>query len=641
MLFSTSLRVLVTACLSFLSSAKFTYNETHFLLDGDPFQIIGGQMDPQRIPRPYWAQRLRMARAMGLNTIFSYVFWNKFEPAPGDWDFGDANNVAHFFHLAQEEGLKVVLRPGPYVCGERDWGGFPAWLSQVPGLKVRENNEQFLHLSKRYINRLAKEVGHLQASRGGPILMIQLENEYGSFGKDKGYLAEMADILRANFEVFLYTTDGGDRMFLEAGTLPGVLAVTDGDPKTGFPARDDVITDKSMLGPHLAGEYYVTWLDDWSSDSAHHAVQRSGMDRIIRDLKWILEWDNSFNIYMFHGGTNWGHDNGAVYASSRTRPVTTSYDYGAPLDESGRPTEMYHRIRRMIANHFPGTTLPPVPQLPEPVQTEEIDLKPSLALFDILPNQLVTKKTDPVTMETLGQWQGFVLYEHNVTSAVRGALHVGDKPRDRIIVYKNGQRVGVIDGTYNNPAKVRLSLKEGDLLQLLVENLGRVDFGPELKDQRKGIVGSVRVGQSVVLKGWSTYSLPLSKVPKALSSKNYANVVEDSPPIFYTGYFRVLEHARPGLGSDTFLTLNGGIKGQVWVNGIHLGRYWTIGPQQSLYLPGCYLNPVGRINDVVVLELEPRIEGPPRAKGVASRLWFNRPDPDRVEKLSSAAMFEG
>ncbi|RCI11240.1 hypothetical protein L249_7765 [Ophiocordyceps polyrhachis-furcata BCC 54312] len=640
MLFSNSLRALVTACLCLGSSARFTYNETSFLLDGHPFQIIGGQMDPQRIPPPYWVQRLKMARAMGLNTIFSYVFWNEFEPSPGDWDFGDANNVALFIHLAQKEGLKVVLRPGPYVSGERDWGGFPAWLSQVPGLKVRENNDKFLHLSRRYINRLAEEVSHLQASRGGPILMVQLENEYGSFGKDKGYLAEMADILRANFEVFLYTTDIGDRMFLRGGTLPGVLAQTVGDPKTGFPARDEAITDKSMLGPHLASEYHVTWPDDWSSNSAHRKVQRGGMDSIVSDLRWILQAGNSFNIYMFHGGTNWGYDNGAVWASSRTRPVTTSYDYGAPLDESGRPTEMYHRIRRMIAKHLPESSIPPVPQLPEPVQTEEIDLKPSLALFDILPNRLVTDNADPVTMETLGQWQGFVLYQHNVTSGAHGALDVGDKPRDRIIVYQNGQRVGVIDGTYDTPTTVRLTLNEGDLLQLLVENLGRVDFGPGLKDQRKGIVGSVRVGRSMTLKGWSTYSLPLTKVPKALSSKNYADVLENSPPIFYTGYFRVLEHAKPGLGSDTFLTLNGGIKGQIWVNGINLGRYWTIGPQQSLYLPGCYIKPIGSVNDVVVLELEPRIEGPPRAKGIASRLWFNRPDPDRAERLVSAPMFE-
>ncbi|RDA91812.1 hypothetical protein CP533_2831 [Ophiocordyceps camponoti-saundersi (nom. inval.)] len=640
MLFATSLRVLVIACLCLGSSARFDYNETHFLLDGKSFQIIGGQMDPQRIPRPYWAQRLKMARAMGLNTIFSYVFWNKFESLPGDWDFSESNDVAHFIHLAQEEGLKVVLRPGPYVCGERDWGGLPAWLSQVPGLKIRENNEQFLHLSRRYINRLGKEIGHLQSTRGGPILMIQLENEYGSFAKDKGYLAEMAEILRANFEVFLYTTDGGNRLYLERGTLPGVLATTDGDPKSGFIARDEYITEKSMLGPQLASEYYITWFDDWSSTLAHHSVQKGGIDRIIMDLKWVLQAGHSFNIYMFHGGTNWGYDNGAVWNTFRTRPVTTSYDYGAPLDESGRPTEMYHRLRRLIAEHVPPSSIPNVPQLPEPVQTEEIDLKPSLALFDILPNQLVSQAADPVTMETLGQWHGFVLYEHNVTSPVNGALHVGDKPRDRVIIYQNGQRVGVIDGTHDPPTNIRLSLKKGDLLQLLVENLGRVDFGPELKDQRKGIVGNVRVGSSVILKGWTTFSLPLAKPPRQLSSNNYATVWENSGPIFYTGYFRVLEHATPGLGSDSFLTLNGGIKGLIWVNGINLGRYWTIGPQQSLYLPGCYLNPVGRKNDVVVLELEPRIEGPPRAKGIASRVWFNRPDPDRRGQLSSPAMFE-
>ncbi|PFH56282.1 hypothetical protein XA68_16777 [Ophiocordyceps unilateralis] len=354
------------------------------------------------------------------------------------------------------------------------------------------------------------------------------------------------------------------------------------------------------------------------------------MDRTTSDLAWVLSGEDSFNIYMFHGGTNWGFDNGAVWSGDRSLAVTTSYDYGAPLDESGRPTELYHQIRETIAKHVPAGSIPHVPAVPRLIQTGDIVLKPVLSLFDMLPKQPMIESAAPVPMEHMDQSYGFVLYQHTVEEEAEGILFVGDGPRDRVLVYQNGHRVGIIDGTYSSPGRVRVRLNEGDLLQLLVENLGRVDKGHKFEDQRKGIVGNVTVGTRQTLERWKTYSLPLTKLPRGLSRGDKVVVFHRQSPMFYTGSFRLAENAQPGLGSDMFLSIDKAIKGQVWVNGVNLGRYWAMGPQQSLYLPGCYLNAAGRSNKIVVLELEPEANRPMVAKGLSSREWFNRPDPDSV-----------
>jgi hypothetical protein len=607
-------------------TSTFTYNNDSFRLNGAPYQIIGGQMDPQRVPRPYWRQRLQMARAMGLNTIFSYIFWDRLEPQPGQWDFSNQNDVAEYFRLAQEEGLHVVLRPGPYVCGEHEWGGFPAWLNQVPGMAVRQNNAPFLNSSKTYISRLAQELRTLQVNYGGPILMVQLENEYGSFGTDKAYLEALATILRDNFDVFLYTNDGGGESYLAGGQLDGVLAEIDGDPRTGFAARNKYVTDSTSLGPLLDGEYYVTWLDNWASNSSHQTdVGGSAVQQVLNDLDWILSNNNSFSLYMFHGGTNWGFDNGALWGGSYLDAVTTSYDYGAPLDESGRPTEVFYEIRETIAKYVPVGSIPDVSVPPNLTTVHAINLQATANLFDILESFPSQDADYPINMEALGQSHGFVLYKHTVASAVEGKITPGDGLRDRVIVYVNGTRVGVMDSTYTSPSTVQVSLNRGDNLQLLIENLGRVDYGQQLKDQRKGIVGNVTVGnEHTVLTGWSMYSLQLDNISTTAASSHGSRTSElfrtKGPPVFYRGSYSVpLGDSQSALGRDTFLSLPHGVKGVVWVNGINLGRYWTIGPQQSLYVPGCFLNDGDSLNDIVVLELEPHANSSLSAVGLAQR----------------------
>lgn len=628
------------------AAPAFTYDRNSFLLAGEPFVIIGGQMDPQRIPPAYWRDRLAKARAMGLNTIFSYVYWNLLEPRRGQWLRGEAgNDVAAFFRIAQEEGLKVVLRPGPYICGEREWGGFPAWLSRVAGMQVRSSNEPFMEAAESYLVRLAADLEDLQVTRGGPLLMVQVENEYGSYGEDHTYTQGLRDILLGLFEVPLYTNDGGVDWTLRGGEVPGVLAEIDGDPRSGFAARDRYITDPSELGPLLDGEYYTYGPDFWGAGNAHNtaAGQPSRIQSLVADLEFVLAANNSISLYMFHGGTNFGFGNGAIWRNY-TAVFVTSYDYGAPLDESGRPTDLYFAFRDAIRKYVPEGSIPEPPADVPLRELGNVTLTPTVALFDALGEKAASADA-PLTMEDLDQAYGLVLYEHKVAAALQGALQPGDRARDRVIVYVNGAKVGVVDSTYSQPATVSVSLEPGDTLRLLVENLGRVDYWSResgtfvaLEDPYKGIVGNVTVGADIV-SGWDIYSLPLDAPPPAPSNDGFPTaassvvVAPGSPPVFFRGTFRV----DGGIGNsttidpaalDTFLAIPDGIKGNVWVNGFNLGRYWVVGPQQSLYLPGTLIQSDIE-NEIVVLELEPSGETL-TASGAAERVWANYPDPDYV-----------
>jgi beta-galactosidase GanA len=608
---------LLAGSASVAANPSFGWNRTDFLLDGEPYRIIGGQMDAQRIPYQLWHDRLYKARAMGLNTIFSYVFWDQLEPTQGEWDFTGRNNIAEYFRLAQEVGLNVVLRAGPYICGEHEWGGFPAWLNEVPGMVVRSNNAPFLEASRSYLQRLAQELKPLFVNNGGPILMAQVENEYGSYGADHVYIAALRDMFSEYFGLPLYTNDGGGESYLVGGQIHGALAETDGSPQDGFTARDKYVTDPTSLGPQLDGEYYVTWLDLWASNSTHQTDvgSTSAIEAVQSDLKWTLDNNGSFSIYMFHGGTNWGFQNGADWGSALT-PVITSYDYGAPLDESGRTTDVYDALKQTISDWVgPSQKLPALGAQAPLVTIAPITLKPTTALFNALPKAV--RATAPKNMEALGQSYGFTLYRHNVGSAINGVFAPGDVPRDRVIVYVNQKRVGVIDNSYAYPATVTLSLKSNDVLDILVENMGRVNYGPRIPDQRKGVVGNITVGGSVMSE-WEMFPLPFNSPPTSTGKVDTSDLAT-SGPIFYTGTFDV-----DSVG-DTFLELPGWTKGAVWVNGENLGRYWTVGPQQTLYLPGPYLQKSK--NTITVLALEPS-DQQGAVQGIKTRNWGNNPDPD-------------
>ena len=613
------LRAAVTTAVAAAAAATgtFTWDKKSFYVDGKAYQIIGGQIDPQRVPRAYWSQRIQMAKAMGLNTIFSYLYWHQIEPHQGQFNFTGNNDIAAWYQEIQKAGMKAVLRPGTYICGERDWGGLPGWLTQISGLKIRSNNSAFLTASGNYLAKVGAQVQSFLNNQGGPILMVQVENEYGYVGSDHAYTSALSNLMKTSFpNTKQYTNDGSQSGAIKSGQVPGALSVIDGtDSKNGFTLRDQVITDQSSLGPLMNGEFWIRWFDAWGPRNGHSSYDSDTNGRTGRanELDWILSNGHHFSIYMFHGGTSFAFGSGSG-GPNPVSPFTTSYDYGAPLDETGRPAAIYTNFRNAIIKYSPNT--PEVPSIPPVTGVPEFTLTPIRGLFDELPAPRTS--SSPLSMEATGQVFGYILYESIITAAASGKVQAGSgAPRDRVIVYVNGQKKGVIDSIYKTPANVNINLVKGDKLWLLVENLGRVDNG--FTDQIKGIVGDVTVGNTK-LNNWNHYNFPLETAPSLSGSKS---VGANGPPVWYRGMFTA---SKTGMAGDTFLSLPGGVKGVVFVNGYNLGRYWTIGPQQELFVPGCYLRSDGA-NEVLVLELEPGTAGR-TAKGVATRTWKNNADPD-------------
>ena len=558
----------------------FGWEGQHFLLDDKPFQIISGEMHYARVPRPYWRQRMRLMKAMGLNTLTTYVFWNLHEPRPGEFDFSGNLDISEYIRTAQQEGLWVILRPGPYICSEWDFGGFPAWLLATPDMKVRSTDARFLAAAERYLKRVGQELAPLQITRGGPIIMTQVENEYGSFGDDKTYMRAIRKMIVASgFDVTFYTADGASR--LAQGTLPDVLsAINFGatDPPEKEFARFDQFRQNV---PKMCGEYWVGWFDAWGQN--HHTVPA---DLPAAGLDWMLGQGISVSLYMFHGGTSFGYMSGANKYAVYT-PDITSYDYDSPVDEAGRTTPKFFALREVIKKHLPpGTVLPDPPPAPAMIEIPRFELNESASLFDSLPASVTSEQVK--SMEMLGQSYGLILYRTKATASGKAVLKITE-PRDYALVYQNRKQVAVIDrGLNQTSAEVELDASQP--LDIVVENMGRVNFGPNLVNERKGITESVSLNDQT-LTGWQIFPLPLAGVARLKFS-----AAPQSGPSFYRGSFDL--HA---LG-DTYLDMRGWGKGLVWVNGHNLGRYWKIGPQQSLFVPAEWMR-TGK-NEVVVFDYE-------------------------------------
>ncbi|MGA2747754.1 MAG: beta-galactosidase family protein [Verrucomicrobiota bacterium] len=558
--------------------STFAIGDSEFLLDGKPFQIKAGEMHPARIPRQYWADRLRMAHAMGLNTVSIYVFWNRQEPQEGQFDFKGDADVARFVRLAQKEGLLVILRPGPYCCAEWEFGGFPWWLLCQSGMKVRSQDPRFLAAAAAYMNRLGEELAPLQITRGGPIILVQVENEYGSFGADHSYMAKIQEMDRAaGFEVPFFTADGGGTMMAN-GHLPGVLPGFNGG------SGPDIMKEIGRYrpsGPWFVPELYPGWLDHWGEPHAH--VDISGPTR---ETEWMLTNNVSFSYYMIYGGTSFGFMNGANYGG-HFQPQPTSYDYDSPMDEMGRPTEKYFALREVLARRLaPGETLPQVPASTPVVEIPKIELPGSASIFDNLPAPVRSRK--PLSFEDLGQGYGFVLYRTRIAGPVEASLTIHEL-RDYAVICVDGRRAAVLDRRHDQEAAGLNVTAASATLDILVENCGRINYGERLTDNRKGITESVSLGGRE-LTGWEMYKFPFDRV----SWLKFKTAPMAAAPAVHHGTF-----VAPQIG-DTFLDMRGWGKGIVIVNGHNLGRYWHIGPQQTLYLPGVWLNK-GR-NDIVVFE---------------------------------------
>lgn len=568
----------------------FAVHDGQFLLDGKPYVIRSGEMHYPRIPRADWRDRMRKAKAMGLNTITTYAFWNASEPEPGKFDFSGNNDIAAFVRTAQEEGLNVIVRPGPFVCAEWEFGGIPAWLLRTPGLRVRSYDPRFLKATAAWFKALGQQLAPLMSTRGGPILMAQVENEYGYVGNDRDYMeAIRQQMIDAGFDLPLFMSNGPGPTWMGRGTLPGMLSVINFTGDAAKTERAFQRSASSMEGmPRMAGEYWTGWYDRWSEPhNTRSAAEVAG------SVAWMLDHGISFNMYMFDGGTNFGWMNGANNEDNHYLPVTTSYDYDSPVDEAGRITPKYLAFRKVIEAHLPkGEKLPPVPASSPTVAVPRFELKESVGLLDALPGLSRAQATfTPRSMEAFGQNYGLILYRKKLATDARGKLDVNDV-HDHATVLADGRPIGTLSRG-KNEHELPVDLKAGSTLDLLVENMGRINIDPAMAEENKGITNSVLVN-GLDLTDWTVYPLPLDD----LSGLAFRPGATQQGPAFWHGSFDLAQVA-----GGTFLDMRGWNKGNAWVNGHHLGRFWNVGPQRTLYVPASWLNK-GH-NDVVVLEMQP------------------------------------
>jgi beta-galactosidase len=554
-------------------------NGDHFELDGKPFQIISGAIHSSRVPRAYWRDRLRKARAMGLNTVETYVFWNMYEPSPGQFDFSGQNDIAEFIREAQQEGLFVILRPGPYVCAEWDFGGYPAWLLREPGMEVRTSNPAFMAAATRWLHRLGQELAPLQSENGGPIIAVQVENEYGSFGSDHHYMEQIHHLLLdSGFDkAMLYTADGADE--LPNGSLPELPAVINfgsGNAKAEFAK----LAKLRPVGPRMCGEYWDGWFDHWGEK--HHTTDPAAE---AKELQWMLEQGYSVNLYMFHGGTSFGWMNGANIDDGKYGPDVTSYDYDVPVSESGELRQKFYLFRDVIRKVTSIT--PPAPPPPIPAQSlAPIQLTRSASVWGTLPQPIISQHI--LSMEDVGQSYGYILYRTNLAHAQDADLRI-DELHSYAQIYLDGLLAGTLDRRLNQSSLLIHVAHDNTRLDILVENSGRVNFGPQFPHERAGITHQVTLANNPLM-NWQIYPLPM---------QNVSSITYQSSPCsgacFYRGTFQVDKPA------DTFIDMGSFGKGEVFVNGRPLGRFWKIGPQRTLYLPALWLKKGA--NEIVVFDL--------------------------------------
>lgn len=567
----------------------FTTEGDHFTLDGKPFKVLSGELHYARIPREYWHTRLKMARAMGLNTIATYVFWNVHEPAPGHYDFSGQYDLAAFIRAAQEEGLYVILRAGPYSCAEWEFGGFPAWLMADPAMSqpgskaLRSDDPAFMVPTERWIKRLGQEVAPLQLGRGGPILMTQVENEYGNFDSDHAYVAHLKQIFeQAGFtSSLLYSADNWRN--IPNGSLPGLFESVNfgiNNHQGGMDALEKVRPG----APLFVSEYWPGWFDSWG-----HPHETRPIPPQLADLDYILHRGAGINIYMFHGGTSFGFMSGASGGKTGLLPDVTSYDYDAPLDEAGHPTPKFFAYRKVLAAFSPcgnESCLPAVPEAPLVITLPSVTLSDSASLWTNLPKSIASQQ--PRSMEQFGQSYGYILYRTQLPAAVSGDLVI-DEVHDYAQIYLDGKLTGTLDRRFKQNM-LPMTTKGPSQLDILVANDGRINSTKQMRGEFKGITHSVTLaGQP--LTGWRVYSLPMTTLPT-----HFTAAAQFGPS------FRHAQFTLDKTG-DIFLDIHTLGKGALWINGHAIGRFWNAGPQQTLYVPGPWLHKGA--NEIVVFDLKP------------------------------------
>ncbi|WP_312394690.1 beta-galactosidase [Chryseobacterium sp.] len=584
---------------------SFEVKNGQFLLNGKSIEIRSGEMHYPRVPKEYWKHRLLMMKAMGLNAVATYVFWNYHEETPGKWDWSGQKDLKAFIKTAEEVGLYVILRPGPYVCAEWEFGGYPWWLQNIKGLKIREDNEPFLSANKKYLTELYNQVKDLQITKGGPIIMVQAENEFGLFTfqrKDisdqshQSYLGKIVKQIKdVGFDVPMYTSDVTD--FFGGGHVEGALPGGNGEKDIN---KLKMVVDKfhNNQGPYMIAEFYPGWLTHWGE-----GFPRTRTEDIVKLTKDFLSNGISFNYYMIHGGTNFGFTSGANYNKEHDiLPDLTSYDYDAPISEAGWRTPKYDSLRLMMAK-YTKEKLPDVPAPIKVIKIENIRFNKLYNAFSYAQNQEKVKAEKPLTFEELNQGYGYVLYQHHFDEAVKGKLDVNGL-RDFATVYVNGKKVGELNRFYNSYT-LPIDIPKNSDLRILVENWGRINYDAQINQNTKGIISAVKINDKNITGTWEMIKFPfpdqfsLNMKTKPLSQEEY-HTLKDMPTI-YQGEFNLKE------AGDTFIDMQNWGKGIVFINGKNLGRFWKVGPQQTLYIPGVWLKQ-GKNEIVIFDQLNGRVQ---------------------------------
>ena len=562
---------------------RLSMRDRHFYIGDEKITILAGAIHYFRVVPEYWEDRLRKLKSCGLNTVETYVAWNMHEPRPGEFNFSGLADLVGFIRLAQELDLYVMVRPGPYICSEWDLGGLPAWLLKDPAMRLRCCYKPYLEAVDRFFDQLIPKLVPLQTTRGGPIIMIQVENEYGSYGNDSQYLAYLRDgLIGRGIDVPLFTSDGGTDWMLQGGILPDVFKTVNfgSRPKENF----QKLLEYQPNQPLICMEFWNGWFDHWGEE--HHTRDPRDVANTVQEM---LDIGASFNFYMFHGGTNFGFYNGANHGG-KYEPTITSYDDDALISECGELTPKYHAVREALQKAGYDTDYP----IPEPIPKVaygKVHLRGAVSLFEAAP-QLANKYVSvyPQPMEMFEQNFGFILYRTKVSGPRIGQkLEILDLC-DRAYIFLNQEYQGVMMRSEQNSLQLTIP-PGGATLDILVENMGRINYGPLLHD-RKGITHGVLL-QNQFLYHWEVFTLPLDN----LQVLKFEQEVDDQKvPGFYQGTFEVQGR------SDTFVRLPGWVKGVCFVNGFNLGRYWERGPQQTLYLPAPLLR--DGTNEIVIFELE-------------------------------------
>lgn len=610
-----------TTCAADNGVGTFTAGNKTFLLNGKPFVVKAAELHYPRIPRPYWEHRIRMCRALGMNTICLYVFWNIHEQREGEFNFTGQNDIAAFCRLAQKNGMYVIVRPGPYVCAEWEMGGLPWWLLKKKDIRLREQDPYFMDRVSNFMAKVGEQLAPLTIQNGGPIIMVQVENEYGSYGEDKAYVSAIRDIVRqSGFDkVTLFQCDWASN-FTRNG-LDDLVWTMNFGTGSDIDSQFNRLRELRPESPLMCSEFWSGWFDKWGA--RHETRPASAM---VAGIDEMLSKGISFSLYMTHGGTSFGHWAGAN--SPGFAPDVTSYDYDAPINEYGQATPKYYELRRTMEKYSDKR----LPSVPKPAA--ELISIPRFSLNEYAPLVFGTDSMcvarSPLTFEELDMGWGTVIYSTSLPEINTPSTLAMKDAHDYAMVYVNGRYIGRTDRVRNETTVSLPPVSRGSRLDIVVEGMGRINFGRAIKDF-KGLTGEMTLmanvdGDDVTwkLNDWTMRTLPDS-YDHALRAFTRCNdgasmgLKLDSRAGYYRGFFNLKKTG------DTFINMETWGKGLVYINGHAIGRFWSIGPQQTLYVPGCWLKK-GR-NEIVVLD----VAGP-----VMAETWGqDRPELDKLQTEKS------